>query len=162
MKTNILIGFPTSGKTTLGSLLEKKYKMSFIDMDQKFFQIYKIMPKDYIILNGFNKYRFLEYILLNTLLKKQYNIISTGGGIVEYQKSKNLLKNKKYNVIYLEKSYNILKKDVLNRFPCLYNEPFEILYSRRVIYYNECASFTINITDKTVENTVYEILKFIK
>ena len=83
----ILIGFPTVGKTTIGNKISKYHNLNFIDLDIQFEKLYGLSPKDYIYVFGFEEYRIKEFFLLQETLKLPYEIIATGGGIVEYQQS---------------------------------------------------------------------------
>ena len=149
----ILIGFPTSGKSTIANKISKKYNLNFIDLDIRFEELYGFSPRDYIYMFGFDKYRKLEFFLLQETLELPYEIIATGGGIVEYQQSFNLLLGQK-NVIFLTKPREMLKTDILKRFPKLYKESFNELYERRNPLFQKCCNFEFYVGNLTITETL--------
>ena len=155
-KLIIFIGFPTSGKTTLGKSISLLLNLKFVDLDVVFQKIYILSPKIYIEKYGFPKYREIEYKLLKKYIEFDYDIISTGGGIVENHNSRKILKNLN-NVIYLIKDKELLRKDISKRFPNLYKESFDNLYERRKTYFELCSNFKYQIGHLSIKNTIYDI-----
>ena len=149
----ILIGFPTSGKSTIANKISEKYNLNFVDLDSRFEELYGFSPRDYIYMFGFEKYRKLEFFLLQETLELPYEIIATGGGVVEYQQSFNLLLGQK-NVIFLTKPRELLKKDIFERFPNLYKESFSELYERRNPLFKKCCNFEFYVGDLTITETL--------
>ena len=82
-----------------------------------------------------------------------YEIIATGGGIVEYQQSLNLLLGSK-NVIFLTKPRELLKTDIFKRFPNLYKETFDDLYDRRLPLFKKSCNFEFYVGDLTLNETI--------
>lgn len=75
-----LIGFMSSGKSTVGRQLARKLNMEFIDIDSAFEEKYKISISDFFEKFGENKFRELERNILIEIIKIDNAIISTGGG----------------------------------------------------------------------------------
>ena len=158
IKPIILIGFPTCGKTTLGELISNKTNLKFIDLDKEFKNKYLLSPQKYIKKYGFFKYRNFEYLLLkNTIESNKYDIIATGGGIVEHKYSREILKSLN-SVVYLCKNRENLKKDIFARFPNLYFETFNTLFERRSKYFNECARYKYHVGELNVMETVDDLI----
>ncbi len=76
----ILIGFMSSGKSTVGKHLARKMNMEFIDIDEAFESRYKMTITSFFELFGENKFRELEYDILLESFKLDNIVISTGGG----------------------------------------------------------------------------------
>jgi shikimate kinase len=75
-----LIGFMSSGKSTVGRQLARKLNMEFVDIDNVFEEKYKISISDFFEKFGENKFRELERNILTETIKTDNILISTGGG----------------------------------------------------------------------------------
>lgn len=76
----VLIGFPGSGKTTVGKKLAKLLDFKFVDLDKCFEMKYHITIADYFVKYGEDPFRLSEHHLLKELLTMTNVVISTGGG----------------------------------------------------------------------------------
>jgi shikimate kinase len=138
----VLIGFMGTGKTTLGQYMAKSNNFSFVDLDHYIVQQeHQTIPEIFDSI-GEQGFRQLEAKYLKDCLS-QYNIISTGGGIVEGDESHQLLKNVS-NVIWLDCDINILYERIKNdqNRPNANNKTLSSLkdlYLTRVSRYNEIA-----------------------
>ena len=96
LKTDIvLLGFRAVGKTTLGRYLAKKYSVEFIDLDLSLENKIQETLSSYAEKKGIESFREKEFEQLQEIFsKKEKNgrIISTGGAVVEYKKSYQMLK----------------------------------------------------------------------
>ena len=122
MKTRVLIGFMGSGKTSLGKMLAKKHRISFIDTDTlierkiggKISQIFEEKGESF--------FRKIETEILQELTQhSEPSIISTGGGCVERRENLPLLR-KIGEIIWLQASPEEIFKRVkrnLNERPLL-------------------------------------------
>ena len=89
----ILTGFMGTGKSTIGEYLASKLYYSYIDLDTYIeMKEFKTIP-DIFNEIGEKGFRKLEYNYLKDCIGK-YDIISTGGGIIENDDSISLLKIK--------------------------------------------------------------------
>ncbi len=87
-----LTGFMGCGKSTVGSLLAKALKREFVDMDA-ILEIRLNMPiASYFQKYGEGAFREAESTLLTELTSQDRLIISTGGGIVESDSNRRLMK----------------------------------------------------------------------
>ena len=76
----IFLGMMGSGKTSIGSIISKKLKMDFLDVDREIekqtgFKIYKIFEN-----KGEKFFREIEETTSFRILKKNKTVISLGGG----------------------------------------------------------------------------------
>ena len=159
-KNIILIGPPGSGKSTIGSKLAQILNLEFVDTDAE------ITKKHGRISDIFDKYgekyfRQLESETLNCLVKKNNQLISTGGGMVENLDVMNSTKENCNNIfLFLNVSYDVLlsRTSQSNDRPLLkgdMTEKLKKLLDRRLPLYNKCADKTVNIdTEQDVELTV--------
>ena len=96
-----LVGFMGCGKSTVGSLVARRLKMRYVDLDQAIIErhgsIEAIFERE-----GEAGFRLHEYEALQAVLASESAIISTGGGVVTYEPSRLLLRE--ITTIYLEAS----------------------------------------------------------
>ncbi|MGW7899076.1 shikimate kinase [Staphylococcus shinii] len=161
MEPLILIGFMGTGKTTLGKYLSKHNQLSYIDLDAYIVQQENQSIPDIFKQIGEAGFRELEYKYLKECIN-HYNIISTGGGIIESDQTFDFLKLQR-RVIWLDCDLNI----VYNRIKNDSNRPnannkslFELksLYSSRVSRYNEIAFIKLN-SSKSLHSLQCEIIE---
>ncbi|UDI78187.1 shikimate kinase [Staphylococcus taiwanensis] len=159
----ILVGFMGTGKSTIGEYLSLEQQYSFIDLD-----IYIEIKEDQTIPEIFENlgedgFRSLEYRYFKESIEK-YDVIATGGGIIENTDSLNLLKQQQ-NVIWLdcdiETIYNRIMNDVHR--PNANNKTkiqLKNLYLSRVSRYNEIAFMKVN-SDKTIKEIYNDIINYL-
>lgn len=158
----ILTGFMGTGKSTIGKYLASKLHYSYIDLDTYIeMKEFKTIP-DIFNEIGEKGFRKLEYKYLNDCIGK-YDIISTGGGIIENDDSILLLKNK--TVIWLDCDIDIIYNRIANdpHRPNAKNKSekqLKDLYLSRVSRYNEIASKKVD-SSKTIECVYKTILNHI-
>ncbi len=88
----ILIGYMSSGKSTIGRKLAYRLGMEFIDTDEAFESKYKMAITDFFEIFGENKFRELERIVLTESLQNENTVISTGGGTPCFFDNMNIIK----------------------------------------------------------------------
>lgn len=156
----IFIGFMGTGKTTLGEYIASKLSLKYIDLDDYIVnQEQRSIPQIFTDI-GETGFRNLEFQYLQQCIE-QYDIISTGGGIVEGQNSFDLLKSQA-NVIWLDCDLNIVYERIKNdsNRPNANNKTFfelKSLYSSRVSRYNEIAFTKLNSNQPLPE--LYQIIQ---
>ena len=106
----ILVGFMGTGKTTVGKYLSDLYNLSYVDLDN-FIEVNecKSIPDIFNDI-GEKGFRSLETKYLKACLNT-FDIISTGGGIIEDTNSLKLLKSQKH-VVWLDCDIEIIFKRV--------------------------------------------------
>ncbi|MCG7339727.1 shikimate kinase [Staphylococcus sp. ACRSN] len=136
-----------TGKTTLGHFISSNINLSYIDLDEYIVEKeQKSIPQIFQDV-GESGFRKLEYLYLQECIKL-YDIISTGGGIVEGDASFDLLKSQT-NVIWLDCDLEVVFERISNdsNRPNAKNKSFfelKSLYSSRVSRYNEIAFIKLN------------------
>ena len=78
----VLIGMPSSGKSTVGELLSDRLKRDFFDSDKEIINKIKMPIKDFFHKYGEAEFRKIEKEVISDLSKKSGVIIATGGGAV--------------------------------------------------------------------------------
>ena len=83
MKSNkniVLIGMMGSGKSSIGKILSKKLKLTFVDIDQKIEEFEGLKVSEIFKKNGENYFRKIEEKISLKFLSLENSIISLGGG----------------------------------------------------------------------------------
>ena len=102
-----IIGYKSSGKTTLGKKLAERLKLDFIDLDEFIeHQEGKTIP-DVFLEGGEEEFRRKEWKALRQVIKRDNILVSTGGGVPCHCDNMSLME--KYgDVIYLKVDDEIL------------------------------------------------------
>jgi shikimate kinase len=160
----VLIGPMGSGKSSIGKILAKKIDLEFFDID-KLIEIQEgIKIKEIFNTKGENYFRDLEVKALKKSLTVQSAVIATGGGIIQKEVNRLLLKKEK-NVFFLdssvkrqfERTKDSDKRPLLNKGNNL--KVLEDLYSRRLSHYKNVSRYKIEMDDKTNEEVIDKIIK---
>lgn len=161
-----LIGYMSSGKSTLGKVLAKRLNLKFIDIDESFEEKYKITINDFFIKFGEPKFRELEQQLLISILNIENAVISTGGGTPCYYDNLDLI-NENGVSIYLKLHYKSIVarlKNTKKQRPLVkdlndkeFENYIEENLAKREEYYSK-AHHTI----KSENLTINELLKYIE
>ena len=83
MKSNkniVLIGMMGSGKSSIGKILSKKLKLTFVDVDQKIEEFEGLQVLEIFKKSGENYFRKIEEKISLKFLSSQNSVISLGGG----------------------------------------------------------------------------------
>lgn len=150
-----------SGKSTVGLELAKQLDQSYIDTDTYIEMKYGNIP-DIFQQKGEETFRLYEIKTLKETTK--YQIISTGGGIVEKQENYQTMKTNGV-IIYLHTSF----KEIVKRLGKDANRPLwnksmkdkENLYKKRIPLYKEFSDYIVQTDQKTVQELVQEIIELI-
>jgi shikimate kinase len=87
MRNIILCGFMGSGKTTIGKLLAKKLRLSFLDVDDYIAQKAQMSIPDIFSRCGEAHFRDLEHDALSVLGRKGGHVLATGGGALTFERN---------------------------------------------------------------------------
>lgn len=143
-KKNIaLIGFMGTGKTTVGKILAEKLNYDFVDTDDYIEDIIGKSIKDIFDEYGEDYFREKETEILNEILKKNKQVISTGGGLITRDINREMLLNECYVVSLSATAKNIYFRVKDNNDRPLLNtahpeRAIRQLLHKRYKYYQQC------------------------
>lgn len=162
-----IIGMRGAGKSILGLKASQTLQLKFIDMDVLFEEQSQETLPNFVSKFGWEQFRKVESQLLQKLITKKNDgtIISCGGGIVESEMARMLLKNYSY-VIYIERDLDSIISNLnqdYNRPRINFHEPVEITYRRRLPWYEECSKlkFIINFNIRNIDVVHANFAKFL-
>lgn len=171
----VLIGLMGTGKSTVGRVLAKELDRDFVDTDAA---IERDVQKDIAHIfteDGEDYFRLQEIAKLTELLSEgRPLVISTGGGILESEKCRTLLAQKKSEgtlVVWLQASLNIM----LERTARSQNRPLlakakgkgaredvlKSLVARRNPWYGEAADLEISTDTMSIQRIVRTVISTI-
>ena len=154
----VLIGMPSSGKTTIGNLLSNVINKNLIDTDKLIEEKIGMSIKEYINSFGEESFRKIEKEIIVNVSKLNDQIISTGGGVIkDYDNINNLKQNG--IIIFIDRSLD--KLTATNSRPLSNNyEDLLKLYNERIHLYKEYADYIVT-NNSDLDSVVKEILKYI-
>lgn len=155
-KNIILIGYRGVGKTTLAKLISKKLNKKHIDTDALIENQYTMKIHQIINKFGIEYFRNIEHNILMQIKDIQDAVISTGGGIVEFDENCRILKGMG-SIIWLVASPDTINNRISNDGvvrPSLteYDPITEIntILFRRSPYYKDISDYIINTDNKSI------------
>lgn len=164
----ILLGYMGCGKSTIADSLSKNIKIPFVDLDKYIEEKTQLTIKAIFEQYGEIYFRKLEHEYFIELLNApEPLIIGLGGGTPCYANNHELLKGENRQSIYLKASvdtlFNRLSSNKSKR-PLIANKSDDELKEfiaihlfERSYYYNQ-AQHIVVVDDKTVEETVSDVL----
>ena len=165
MPENIfLVGPMGVGKTTIGSHLARKLKYEFVDSDTEIEKRTGASISLIFDIEGEAGFRKREAQMIEELTQRQHIVLSTGGGSVLDEVSRQHLRSRGY-VVYLKASVDILYerlKKSRNR-PLMETDDkqkvIEDLLQEREPLYQAVADITIVTDGRTAQDVAREIYK---
>jgi shikimate kinase len=160
MRNIVLIGMPSSGKSTIGVILAKTLGMRFVDTDLLIQEKKGRLLQD--IINTFGISRFLQ-IEEDAILSFHYigTVVATGGSAVYSDKVMEYLKQNGI-VIYLKVEYDEIVKRIKNistRGIVLGKcQSLLDIYDERIPLYEKYSDITIDCSNKDVEDIILTII----
>ena len=88
----VLIGMPTSGKSTVGRALAKELDLPFLDLDEEIVKKIQMPIADYFSAHGEPAFRDVESQVINEIYSCFPFVIATGGGAILRQENVDHLK----------------------------------------------------------------------
>lgn len=159
MSTIYLIGFMGSGKSTIGKALSRAMNGSYVDTDAYIEEKHQQHIKDMFAELGEDVFRTYESEALKELTS--FDIVSTGGGIVEREENITVMRENG-KIVYLQADFT----DIIERLQHddtrpLWNpdeiDSMKALFERRQAMYKEAADITIHTSGKAILDIVEEI-----
>lgn len=171
MKKIILLGYMGCGKSTIAQNLSKAINIPFLDLDNCIEKKANLSIKEIFEKYGEIYFRKLEHEMFVELLQSSENsIIGLGGGTPCYANNHELLKRDDVISVYLKASIDTLYNRLVynkSKRPLIANmdeeEMREFIAKHlfdRSFYYNH-AQYKVSVDDKTVEETVQDILEIL-
>jgi shikimate kinase len=165
-KNIILTGFMGVGKTSVGTKLAKDLGYTFTDIDSLIEADQKRSITDIFGQSGETYFRDVESRMLKSVLERDHQVVSTGGGAVIRDENRALFKEKGFVVCLTaqpEVIYERVKKETHR--PLLQTEdPLarirELLNSRERFYAQ--ADAVIDTSDKSVDDVIAAIKERVK
>ena len=156
MSNIVLIGMPTSGKTTIGTELSAVIGYGYIDSDSVIVARAGKNLRDLIAELGNDGYLDFE-AKVNAELAADRCVIATGGSAIYRESGMSKLKNNA-TVVYLQMSFEEMRRrlgDIAARGVVL-KDGFSLrdMYEERLPVYEKYADLTVSIDGKTLEECV--------
>ena len=156
-KTNIvIIGMPSSGKTSVSKELSKKLGIPYIDIDEEIVKEINMPIAELFEKEGEKSFRKLETNYISKIYKDTQYIISTGGGVIKNKDNIYMLKQNG-TIYYINRS--------LDKLTPTSDRPLSNDYKKLEQLYNERRPFYLMYADQVIDNnhqvkdTVEEIIK---
>lgn len=155
-KLNIVVtGMPSSGKSTIGSLLAEMTGKKFIDTDEMVVQAEGRSIKDMWQAQGEAYFRMQEHAAVQKAALMENMVISTGGGVIKNDENMRLLKHNGV-VVFIDRSLKDLVKEDAERPLCTGADAVEKMYRDRHPVYKGYSDVHV-INNNEIENTVKDI-----
>lgn len=160
MKTIFLIGMMGSGKSTVGQELAKSTHLKYVDMDTQLEKKMGMTVSEIFQSYGESQFRLMEKALLKELLNQDFDLVSTGGGVVLDEENRTMLKDMGV-CVFLNGSVETLAKRLENDAsrPLLKTTSLEDLYQTRSPLYEGLSDFTVLTDNRTIEEIVSIIIE---
>ncbi|MDF2524147.1 MAG: aroK [Clostridiales bacterium] len=158
-KSNIiLIGMPSSGKTTIGQPLASELSKLFIDTDAVIKDRENKALRDIVNDDGLKRFLEIQEEVILGMNLKNY-VVATGGSVIYGDASMRCLKQIG-TVIYLKIAIDELEKRITTerRFARNQGQSFKDLYNERSPLYEKYADIVIDCNEKSIEEIIGEII----
>ncbi len=150
----VLIGMPSSGKTSIGKLISEKYDYKLIDIDEFIENRINMKIKDYFLLFGEDSFRKIESDIIKEIQKVTHHVISCGGGVIKNSENMKFLRK---NGLIIMIDRDIDKMVISNERPLSKNiNDLKKLYIERYDLYKKYSDITFENND-SIENLLEKI-----
>lgn len=147
----VLIGMPSSGKTTVGKEVAKVLNKEFVDSDGEIVRFAGVTIPEIFENNGEAEFRNLESKIIKELSALQGKVIATGGGAILRSENLEALKQNGV-VVFLDRSLeNLITTD--DRPLSSSREMLKKRYDERYHIYKAAADVIIDANGDVLENT---------
>ena len=139
----VLIGMPSSGKSTIAKLLADKNHLELIDLDEEIIKMIKMPIKDYFAKYGEAKFREVESEVIKNIYQGAPKVISTGGGAILNED--NVRRLKQNGVLYF------IKRD-LDKLVATDDRPLSNDLEKLKKIYEVRLPIYVKVADKIIDN----------
>ena len=155
-KNIVLIGMPSSGKSTLGEKIAKELQMDFVDSDTEIVKQAGCSIPEIFASKGEKYFRELETKVIERLSAKQHTVIATGGGAILKEENVRLLRANS-TLIFIDRP---LEQLITTDDRPLSNDrqKLERLYAERYDKYVTAADFSVDCS-KDIQTNVAKIIE---
>jgi shikimate kinase len=171
MKKIILLGYMGCGKSTIANKLSGMVQIPYVDLDEYIEKKTKLTIKEIFEIHGEIYFRKLEHTYFIELLNAPDKmIIGLGGGTPCYANNHELLNGDSVTSIYLKASIDTLFNRLVSnksKRPLIADKSEEEMKEfiakhlfDRSFYYNH-AQHKVSVDDKSIEETVNDILNLL-
>ncbi len=155
-KNIVLIGMPSSGKSTIGKLLNEKLHKEFVDSDEVIVERIGKPISEFLNKDSEEEFRKIESDVISELAKRNNLIISTGGGVIK--KEENIWRLKANGiVVFIDRPLDLLEA-TSSRPLSSSKSSLEKLYNERIYLYRNYADVIVK-NDSDIDDTINKILK---
>ena len=152
----VLIGMPSSGKTTVGKQLAKLLNREFVDTDDEIVKKIGMSIPEYFEKFGEDEFRRQESLVVSEVSAQNNQIIATGGGVI--LKNENIRRLKQNGLVYfLDRDLELLCP-TSDRPLSSNKEAMKKRYEERYSIYKSLCDIIID-GNGTVENVAEMIIK---
>jgi shikimate kinase len=171
MKKIVLLGYMGCGKSTIANKLSGMIEIPYVDLDEYIEKKTKLTINEIFEVHGEIYFRKLEHTFFIELLNApEKAIIGLGGGTPCYANNHELLKGDGVTSIYLKASIDTLFNRLVtnkSKRPLIADKSEEEMKEfiakhlfDRSFYYNH-AQYKVSVDDKSIEETVNDILNLL-
>lgn len=160
-----LIGFMGSGKTQVGSILAKKIGYRFVDLDRIIEEEEGLTIREMFEKFGESYFREKEKEILKRFSEVRQVVAATGGGIIEDDENRKILKDKWFTVyldVPFETAFERIRKDKNRPKAQGGRERVKILFEERKRLYRDSSHmivYTKDLTPAKVTNYIQKKLR---
>jgi shikimate kinase len=156
----VLVGFMGAGKTTVGQLLAARLGLPFADADAVIEQRTGTPVQKIFATQGEPAFRALEHETIASLLTGPRLVLALGGGAVEHEQTRRVLKAAEHTV-YLHVPYETALERVGgdDGRPMLRRPNLTEIYQHRLTVYEQAATLTVRTEGRSPEHVCADIVE---
>lgn len=152
----VLVGMPSSGKSTIGKRVAKALEREFVDTDEEIVKRINMPIAEFFKGHSESEFRAIESEVVREVSKKSAVVIATGGGVVLAKDNVYALK-RNGEIVFLDRKPENL--EATKSRPLASNkDDLAKLFKKRYPIYTACADKRI-VNDKSVDEIAMQIAK---